>query len=174
MNIFVTNECPVQAAIEHCNVHLVKMATESCQILSTVHYNLTGKVVGMQPTHYSHPCTVWASKCSGNYLWLYEHYIELCHEYYRRYGKVHNAHLHSEKLVLPPQNIRAHSRTFFAKAMPDEFKAIPNAVLAYQAYLNHKFVGWRTRTDKKQMPVEWTKRNIPAWVDVDNVFGEVK
>lgn len=73
-----------------------------------------------------------------------------------------------------PSNILEGERTFFAKAMPDEFKAIPNAMPAYQAYLNHKFVGWRTRTDKKQMPVMWTKRNIPTWVDIDNIFGEVK
>lgn len=167
MNIFVTNECPKQSAIEHCNVHLIKMATESCQILSTVHYKLTGKVVGMIPTHNNHPCTLWAEKTSGNYNWLYEHYVFLCTEYVHRYGKDHKSIQHCDKLFIPPAEIFFYERTFFAKAMPDEHKAIPNAVLAYQSYLNSKFVDWQTRTDKKQMPVAWTKRPVPAWYSGD-------
>lgn len=174
MNIFVTNECPVQSAIEHNNILLNKMVIESCQLLSIAHHFLDGNTVAMKPTHYNHPCSVWARKTSGNYKWLYQHYVALCTEYLYRTGKEHASSRFINELSRLPSNILHEDRTFFAKATPDEFKAIPNAVLAYQAYLNHKFVGWRTRTDKKQMPVEWTKRNIPAWVDVDNVFGEVK
>lgn len=84
MNIFVTNECPMQAAIEHCNVHLVKMATEALQLLSTAHHVLDGNIVGVKPTHINHPSAIWARKTSGNYKWLYQHYVALCTEYLYR------------------------------------------------------------------------------------------
>jgi len=35
MNIFVTNECPVQSAVEHNDTHCRKMLMESCALLST-------------------------------------------------------------------------------------------------------------------------------------------
>ena len=60
MNIFVTNECPVQAAIEHNDVHLRKQLIEAGQLLSTAHHFLDGVVVAMKPTHYNHPSAVWA------------------------------------------------------------------------------------------------------------------
>lgn len=40
MNIFITNECPVQSAIEHNDTHCRKMLMESCALLSTAHYVL--------------------------------------------------------------------------------------------------------------------------------------
>lgn len=172
MNIFVTNECPVQSAIEHNDIHCRKMLMESCALLSTAHYVLDKQIVGMKPTHVNHPSAVWARKTSGNYKWLYQHYVALCTEYLYRTGKEHASSRFINELSRLPSNILHEDRTFFAKAMPDEHKAIPNAVLAYQSYLNSKFVDWQTRTDKKQMPVAWTKRPVPVWVNVFNIRGD--
>ena len=169
MNIFITNECPLQSAVEHCDIHVVKMVTEACQLLSAVHYYLDRVVVGMNPTHISHPCAVWARKTTGNYKWLYQHYVALCAEYTHRFGKEHASSSHMEVLRKFPQHIFAGERTFFTKAMPDEHKAIPNVPLAYQSYLNVKFKDWQTRTDKKQMPVQWTKRSVPSWYTGEKV-----
>tara|TARA_B100000929_G_scaffold290599_1_gene284915 strand:- start:62073 stop:62729 length:657 start_codon:yes stop_codon:yes gene_type:complete len=36
MNIFRTNDCPIQSAREHCDVHVTKMILEYSQLLSTV------------------------------------------------------------------------------------------------------------------------------------------
>lgn len=174
MNIFVTNECPMQSAIEHNDVHLRKMIVEVGQLLSTAHHFLDGVVVAMKPTHYNHPSAVWARKTSGNYKWLYQHYVALCTEYLYRTGKEHASSRFINELSRLPSNILHEDRTFFAKAMPDEHKAIPNALLAYQSYLNSKFIDWQTRTDKKQMPVTWTKRPVPTWVSVCNIGGETE
>lgn len=51
MNIFYTNECPIQAALDHNKVHQVKMIVEHCQLLATAHFELDGEVVGYKPTH---------------------------------------------------------------------------------------------------------------------------
>lgn len=174
MNIFVTNECPVQSAIEHNDTHLRKQLIEAGQLLSTAHYVLDKQIVGMKPTHVQHPSAVWARKTSGNYKWLYQHYVALCTEYLYRTGKEHASSRFINELSRLPSNILHEDRTFFTKAMPDEHKAIPNAVLAYQSYLNSKFVDWQTRTDKKQMPVAWTKRPVPVWVNVCNIRGEAE
>lgn len=117
----------------------------------------------MKPTHHNHPCMIWARKTSDNYKWLYQHYVALCTEYLYRYGKEHASSRFIGDLSRLPENILQERQTFFAKAMPDEHKAIPNVPLAYQSYLNVKFRYWQTRTDKKQMPVQWTKRNVPSW-----------
>jgi len=168
MNIFITNECPMQSATDHCDIHLRKQLIESCQLLSTAHHFLDGETIAMKPTHYNHPCAVWARKTSGNYKWLYQHYVALCTEYTYRTGKEHASSRFIGVLSKVPENILQERQTFFAKAMPDEHKAIPNVPLAYQSYLNVKFKDWQTRTDKKQMPVQWTKRNIPSWYVGEN------
>lgn len=45
MNIFALDEDPIKAAQYHCDKHIVKMATEYCQILSTsLHVKLTEQI----------------------------------------------------------------------------------------------------------------------------------
>lgn len=166
MNIFITNTNPVQAAIEHCNVHLVKMVTEAAQLLSTAHHVLDRKVVGMKPTHHNHPCAVWARKTSGNYEWLFQHYMALCAEHRHRFGKKHGSEEYAKELLFFPKNIQQGGVTFFVKTMPDEYKRIIDVPAAYQTYLKAKFVEWQTRTDKRQMPVEWGNREIPKWMEM--------
>ena len=44
MNIFVLSENPYEAAWMQCDKHVVKMVTESAQMLSTVHRMLDGEM----------------------------------------------------------------------------------------------------------------------------------
>lgn len=164
MNLFVTSECPVQSAKDHCNVHNVKMILEVAQMLSTAHYVLDGVQVGYKPTHQNHPCSVFIRECSGNYQWAYNHFKALLDEYTFRTGKVHKS---SELLCLlakQPSKIETGEKTAFAMAMPDEYKklGIFDQTKAYQAYLNDKYKEWLARP--KPMKVEWTGRNKPSWV----------
>lgn len=95
MNIFVLDKDPVKAAQFHCDKHVVKMITESAQMLSTVHH-----MCGIPPSmdvnqiylkaHVNHPCTIWARTTLDNYNWLVDLGIALCSEYTWHYeNKIH-------------------------------------------------------------------------------------
>lgn len=168
MNIFSTSDCPVQSAIEHNDRHLIKMILECAQLLSTAHFELDAKQVGYKPTHKSHPSAIWARAVSGNYSWLYQHFVALCEEFTHRTGKVHKT---SELLVLlakKPYNIPEGERLEFVMCMPDEYKKKAfngfsfDPTKAYQAYLVDKLKEWACRD--KPLKVEWTNRNKPSWI----------
>jgi hypothetical protein len=113
MNIFVLDKDPVIAAQLQCDKHVVKMVTESAQMLSTVHRVLDGvptkkpsksgktmrkyydlfegqndlemETLLMSNVHERHPCTVWSAETTANYDWHWEHLKALCEEYTYRY-----------------------------------------------------------------------------------------
>ena len=167
MNIFVTNTCPVQSAIDHNDVHLRKMLTEVVQLLSTAHQVLDGFSPAMKATHQNHPSAVWVMGSTGQYLWAWKHAAALSDEYTFRTGKVHASSRWLEVLQAPPSNTPAGGVGAFAMAMPEEYKRLGvfDQTKSYKAYLNDKFKNWTTRTNKKQMPVAWTGRDKPDWVN---------
>ena len=83
MNIFRPSPSPVESARCLADRHVVKMALETAQILSTI----TGGPY--KPTHQNHPCTRWAGESWWNACWLLAHGHALCDEYERRFGKIH-------------------------------------------------------------------------------------
>ena len=92
MNIFVLDKDPYVAAQMMCDKHVVKMILEGCQMLSTVHsldVIQDNKPTLYKPCFHNHPCTIWAGKSMGNFIWLCELGIELCKEYSYRYEKDH-------------------------------------------------------------------------------------
>lgn len=91
MQIFALSTSPYLAARYHANTHVVKMVTESCQLLSAV-LHLGGMKAPYKLTHKNHPCRIWASYCIGNYRWLWDLANALGKEYTYRYGKSHKAH----------------------------------------------------------------------------------
>lgn len=89
MNIFVLDKDPVISAQMMCDKHVVKMCTESLQMISTIahHYKLKHCY---RPVMLNHPCTIWARKSKQNFQWLREHTYALCAEYsFRYYGRTH-------------------------------------------------------------------------------------
>lgn len=124
MNIFVLDLDPKRAAQAHCDKHVVKMCLEYSQILSTV----TGQ--GYKPTHKNHPCAKWASASPANYAWLYALATELGREYTARYGRKHAS---TEVLETLPEPLSQPAPTWFALAMPDEFKT-DDPVQSYRNY----------------------------------------
>ena len=88
MNIFVLSENPKEAAAMMLDKHVVKMPTESMQMLSTISTHL-GYDSPYKSVMLNHPCTVWARESQDNFQWLIDHCKYLCEEYTLRYNKVH-------------------------------------------------------------------------------------
>lgn len=105
MNIFALADSPTDSALWQHDRHVVKMISESCQMLSaaTLAYpkrtELFDSILAKVPrqhahpllalTHTNHPCNVWLRKDPANYVWLTLHGLTLSAEYSRRFGKVH-------------------------------------------------------------------------------------
>lgn len=108
MNVFAVDYDPELAAMSLCDQHVVKMVTETAQILST-HIRLCDQYLSKEhdsilykSTHVNHPITKHlrnghgiGSFNQGNLRWLIIHYMALSNEYTYRYGKLHAAY-HSQ------------------------------------------------------------------------------
>lgn len=165
MNIFVLNHDPVLAAKDYCDKHVVKQILEVGQMLCAAHWIGWQKMVKVNTglkrkefmeklsseidprlrppwklTHAAHPCTQWAQRTWGNYMWLSRHGLALCDEYTERYGKIHKAHeIHRwlnrhipptfEGVIDNPVGI-----TPYAICMPDDVKVPGDAVASYRNY----------------------------------------
>jgi hypothetical protein len=150
VNIFALDNDPKQAACWLNNTHCIKMILESAQLLSA-DLHILGIVAPYKLTHKNHPCRLWVSASDANWLWLYEHAIELCAEYTARYGKTHKTEAVLRAIRALKTIDEIHTQTPFVQCMPDEYKRT-DAVEAYRAY----YIG-----DKAHL-AEW-KRNKPEW-----------
>ena len=160
MNIFVLDECPVISAQMQCDKHIVKMPLETTQMLCSVwHRYGVGDKVPYKEAHKKHPCTLWTGDSAENYDWLWQHGMELCFEYTRRYNKIHKCQqvimdISLSDCVLGFDNMSRHI-TPHPQCMPDEYKcASDESVLAYRKYYVN---------DKKDI-AKWEKsRPAPDW-----------
>lgn len=141
---------PKKAAHMLCDRHVVKMCLEGCQMLATVMHRY-GIPCTYKPTHYNHPCTLWAGESKQNFIWLWTHTMELFEEYTRRYGKVHKSQQFMNEYICP-SNMPSVGLTPFAQAMPDQYKN-EDAVTAYRNY----YIGEKSSFSK------WKNGNIPEW-----------
>lgn len=163
MNIFTTSACPIQSAKALPDVLVIKMIVESAQLLSTAHFENDGVIVGYKPTHKNHPCAIFTRKTSGNYEWVYNHFVALCDEFTRRKGKVHKTSELIETLKTAPRNIRKCAVDIDFMCMPDDCKKTLDVHKNYQIYLKKKYNEWLTRTDKKPIVATWTNAQRPEW-----------
>lgn len=112
MNIFALSKNPVEAARQMLDKHVVKMPTESCQMIHTnaLYFQYLAKYREepalrdlkqfhacsnsklMKPAMLNHPSTIWARQNPHNADWLMQHALALCEEYTYRYGKTHGAY----------------------------------------------------------------------------------
>ena len=159
MNIFYFDKCPVKSAEAQPDKMLVKMPLETAQMLCTAHRVLDGDdyadSVGLYKTAYkNHPCTVWARQSSGNYEWLYTHFLALGMEYTYRYGKQHASITKLAKPLMQfPKNIHQGDMTPLAQAMPDEYKD-DDPIVAYRNYVIHEkhYAQWNKN---REQPIWW-------------------
>ena len=178
MNIFALSKCPVESAQQMIDKHVVKMPTESCQMLHTNSlYFLFWECHGREPSlkelkefhkesHFSylmkpamlnHPSTIWARQNKANYMWLYNHALALCKEYTHRYGKIHG----TEKRVLDSFTFDYDEGelTPVSIAMADQYR-LPQKKHCWdfviESYRHYYLEGkWRFAS--------WKKDRMPKW-----------
>lgn len=154
MNIFILDDNLVTSASYMVDRHIVKMPTESLQMLMTnmiLHdsatdrddYPLTKAGTQYKISHKNHPCTQWAGENISNFKWLLDYSEIMCMEYTARYKKVHYASFGMSwirnKLSTSSSLFRfpfpQAKMTPFPLCMPDECKSPDgNAVLSYRNY----------------------------------------
>lgn len=105
MQIFGLNTDPLSVS-GLCNVHVVKQALETVQILYSVLFLVGHPVIELvaipgepkarpyKPTHLNHPVVWWASACYAHVEWVLKHANALCKEYQLRYSKTHRCFWH--------------------------------------------------------------------------------
>jgi hypothetical protein len=172
MQIFFLHWNPKKIAEYLCDKHIVKLPTETGQILSSVlfmndvryqYYAQCGYV--MKPVrNLRHPVIQWVRQSRSNYWWTVALLKELCLEFERRYGQKH-------KLWLLYENIE--SKRIAEPDLPDigfvpmseEYQAVgqtykhKNPIVAYRMYYIKEKSGiavW----NKNRTPPEWFTQTV--------------
>jgi hypothetical protein len=164
VNIFAVSNDPTIAARQLPDKLVVKMPTESIQLLTPWAFNTHGVYVQKPDGTNSgikgfahHPCAKWLYESDANVMWLLEHAIEMSQEYTRRYNRQHGVNYAIEQVVKLTQNWMpgiSCDHTTFVQAMPEEFKIPGDAVTAYRNYING-YKGY----------AEWRYCEKPDWWD---------
>ena len=159
MNVFVLDKDPRVAAQMQCNKHVVKMVTETGQLLATC---FPQGALRFKHTHGAHPCAVWARASLSNYRWLLAHGLWLAEEYSSRYfGRIHGSLDVLEACLGLEPDLPDAGPTPFARAIKEPWKsqtAHLDVVSAYRAYYvgdKARFARWAPRT---QAPAWWPDR----------------
>jgi hypothetical protein len=186
MNIFYLDKDPKVAAQMACDKHVSKMIVESCQMLSTAHRILDGtdyydktkngrkikrwkhpnsnlEPVLYKASHVNHPSTKWVMDSGFNYVWLYNHMLELNEEFKKRYGHTQDhksVRLLGSILSHTPININWKKQGYDATpAMPDYCKVPGDSVASYRKYyINEKkrFATWKAPA----VPPSWYTQGV--------------
>ena len=163
MNIFTLDDSPVTSAKMMLDKHVVKMPTESLQMLFTILDHL-GLEAGWKPVMLNHPSTIWARETKQNFQWLREHTYALCYEYTKRYDRIHkveqlmnqySTQMDEAEMLLPDDSL-----TPFAIAISDNMRCRlvdgfddMSTVEKYRQYYLHD--KWRFASWKTQEPEWW-------------------
>ena len=150
MNIFATSKCPVESAGYLDDKRVIKMVSESAQMLCHVVGFYGHESYGLPVSQWNHPVVKWLDEDISNQSWLYRHFIALLDQFALRRGKLHDA----EKLrnILHPF-FNAHGSSepsSFKNCAANESKGVSfkhekDVHLAYRLYLNERW-----KTDKIQ------------------------
>lgn len=186
MNIFALSRSPQESAQEMIDKHIVKMPTETCQMLHTnilymeyvsiwgsepqlkdlkaFHKNTGSKL--MKPAMLNHPSTIWARQSLANFDWLLYHGVFLCSEYTHRYEKEHGTEKRivdcgSYRELIENHNYPLDELTPVSIAMFDKYR-IPNDMEVHnwdyviRSYRHYYLEG-------KWRFATWRKNRRPEW-----------
>lgn len=126
---------------------VVKMIVETTQLLSNALF-LNDEMPIYKPTHLKHPCSIWAAKSSGNWLWLKKYGLALANEYTKRYGKIHKCEPMIRNMECP--KIKENKFSDPPQCMPDKYRKTRSSRGYINYYINEKFnENYFKHTDKK-------------------------
>lgn len=160
MNVFACDAHPRRAAYALPDKLLVKMCTETAQILCTVLRQHGVDDTPYRSTHPKHPVVKWAAASRGNFDWLLAHGDALCDAYTERYARTHKSHEVILWCVAKRDAVPDCELTQFAQAMPEEFQNPDDPIDAYRRYLQAKPYAkrWKLAAHK---PSWWTRELGP-------------
>ena len=164
MQAFVLSTNPREAAQMHCDTHVIKILSETAQILCTV-ASLDGQHAPLAPTHAAHPITVWAWTSHSARRWLFEYGMALCEEYRYRYSR---EHVYEDIFLsarfgraIAPVRLRYPMPRRFVLAMSEEYRHGDNKTVtpsvATRAYRNYY-------STAKAHLLRYTVRKPPEWL----------
>lgn len=156
MNVFVLDWDLTECAKAHGDKHVVKMITETAQLLSSTYYATNeSHITPYKLSHANHPWAIWARTSLSNWKWLAILGLNLYLEYLYRYGN--HRHAGGEvicKLVQNPPTLIDIDLTPMPLCMPDDCKT-QDVVESYRNYYRY----YKSHLHK------YTKRNKPDWLD---------
>jgi hypothetical protein len=159
VNIFVTNESPIQSARDLCDKHVPKMLLESCQMMSNIFHTDPKFSPPYRKLMIKHPCSAWVLKSKGNYEWLLNHTREILNQYKIRYNKEHKCENALEYCERHYNGIdwKVTDRTEHVLVMPLIYRT-GDVINSYRSYIKagKPFAKWSKGTDKP----EWYDNHV--------------
>lgn len=167
MNIFSTDNDPIQSAIALDDIRVNKMIIESASLLANAiafhggsSSDLPIAKTSGQPFRttawQNHPSCLWVKESRANYEWLLEHMNALISQLLYRKGTNHSMISNVHIIQNGAKFIPLGASTPFANCTP--YKSIEDTIRAYKLTMVYKW-----EHDAK-IPV-WTKVGAPAWYD---------
>jgi len=164
MNIFHLDSSAITSARMLCDKHVPKMLLETCQMLSTAVRNQMPQVAEVDSVYKSayprHPMTIWVGNSYRNFVWTYEHGVEINKQYQYRFGKIHKSEriLDVVKFMLNDicESFDKENKiggTPVPLCMPDQYKWCDNHIDSYREYYyhdKHYFAKWEKGMRKPQ------------------------
>lgn len=183
MNIFAVDENPLVAGSQLPDKLVIKMTTESLQLLTPWVFNTFGvkikkpdsegqfSLIEEEQNFYGtkgfahHPCAKWLYESPSNVHWLLEHAFGMADEYWKRYNRYHGTlyGLNEVRNIVYKEfnGFSSKDHTHFIQAMPEEYKIPNDPVQAYRNYLigAKGYAEWRYCS-----PPEWwdSEKHKPA------------
>jgi hypothetical protein len=164
MNLFILDQDPFISATFHIDRHVVKMPTETAQMISFVYHDqelwnkpIPDFVMKFSKSHYKHPCSVWIRESLSNFLYACTLGLALYQEYQYRYNnpEKHKRAFEIMKFGLTnPPNLPDKGLTKFALAMDETYKLCDNPIENYREYYRKG----------KQHLHSWKNRPKPIWL----------
>lgn len=171
MNIFILDKDPIKNAQYYVKKHITKMPLETTQLISNaIRINFQEAQENIpswleenlyKPTHLNHPCSIWASKSSENFVMLANIGQAIFDEFEFRRGKKHGSYtrfktmlhiLSCEEIIHIIPSGKTKKPTKPPLCMPDQYKR-KSVIKSYRLY----YMG------EKRHLADWESRPKPTW-----------
>jgi len=164
VNFFFLSWDPDECAKAMFDKHIIKMPTETCQMLSTVWWLLEPTVakewnqqnkIHKKISNHNHGTCKWVWESEENYRLMIKYGLKICEEFQFRQGCRHSVHDKIEFLnqTRSPIGFKKQGITPLYLAMPDQHKHSDPVVAYRRLYMS----------EDKNYLAAWKKRGPPTW-----------